>query len=486
MKRGKLYLFLFFFIFALTTCFSKSLTEELRELYIKRSKGLISQAELERRREELTSKASKPPSPDTVKKPFYQKPEEPLKKGNVVQEPFTKEESRFDSSSFKSKAEQAEFNRLIEAGNFERAIQIAVSGSKAYNLALGFINLKSKYFSKNNLKRPTESLNKVTIIIFASKYWKAKEMVQMSQDMQLSVNGSSYYGETIDKDDIDFAFVTKKFDLFLPDGTHDFVVNYPVNRRRAYDNSFHSVGKWCLKNCEFKFSMGIHGSVKEVRVIDFYRKAISMDTYVVGEKFLSSSEYDSLLKRRSEQEKQERNLQAFASALAIASVAASPRQDHGLIALQQPSINASFVNSQPVNFSNFQPENSPFNPKNSSFNPENSQYNPKNSSFNPNNSIYNPKNSSFNPQNSRFNPKNSPFNPSNNQFNPRRNAILDLNGRSIGYFTNKAGGGYNLFDNQGQRIGYTNANSRGLFDSAGKNIGHVVPGNDGCLNLFLR
>ena len=75
--------------------------------------------------------------------------------------------------------------------------------------------------------------------------------------------------------------------------------------------------------------------------------------------------------------------------------------------------------------------------------------NPKDSSYNPDNSEYNPKNSPYHPANSPYNPQNSPYNPN------RQNGIYDENGNSIGYTTPKAGGGVNIYDNEGHRKGYS-------------------------------
>ncbi len=66
------------------------------------------------------------------------------------------------------------------------------------------------------------------------------------------------------------------------------------------------------------------------------------------------------------------------------------------------------------------------------------------------------KNSASNYENSPNNWKNSPNNydnSPNNYGNPR--TIYGVDGDSIGYSVPKTGGGMNLFDNDGDRYGYT-------------------------------
>jgi len=72
----------------------------------------------------------------------------------------------------------------------------------------------------------------------------------------------------------------------------------------------------------------------------------------------------------------------------------------------------------------------------------------KSSPYNYDNSPYNYKNSPYNYDNSPYNYKNSPLNRS------RENGIYDEKGNSRGYVTPKSGGGFNIFDNEGNRIGY--------------------------------
>ena len=72
----------------------------------------------------------------------------------------------------------------------------------------------------------------------------------------------------------------------------------------------------------------------------------------------------------------------------------------------------------------------------------------KNSPLNWNNSPNNWKNSPLNWNNSPNNWKNSTLN-----WN-RSNGIYGERGNSSGYITPKSGGGFNIFDDDGQRLGY--------------------------------
>lgn len=57
--------------------------------------------------------------------------------------------------------------------------------------------------------------------------------------------------------------------------------------------------------------------------------------------------------------------------------------------------------------------------------------------------------------NSPYNWQNDPNNWNNSPDNwNRKNGIYDESGRSSGYVTPKSGGGFNIFDNEGNRIGY--------------------------------
>ena len=69
--------------------------------------------------------------------------------------------------------------------------------------------------------------------------------------------------------------------------------------------------------------------------------------------------------------------------------------------------------------------------------------------------------------------------------NPNRKAIIDSKGQSVGYYTDKSNGGYNLYDNSGNRIDTRIQIPEGCL-MEGNNIGHVVPRKDGGLNLFNR
>lgn len=66
------------------------------------------------------------------------------------------------------------------------------------------------------------------------------------------------------------------------------------------------------------------------------------------------------------------------------------------------------------------------------------------------------KNSESNWKNNQNNWKNSPNNWENspNNFN-RKNGVYDEDGNSMGYTTKKAGGGTNIYTNNGKRVGYS-------------------------------
>jgi hypothetical protein len=140
----------------------------------------------------------------------------------------------------------------------------------------------------------------------------------------------------------------------------------------------------------------------------------------------------------------------------------------------------SFENS-PYNY-----ENSPYNYNNSSYNYKNTKYNYKNSEYNYANSIYNYKNSENNYKNNSYNYENSPYNYKNSYFNPNRTSIVNDDGNSVGYAVPKAGGGYNLFDNNGKRIGFSTGEGRGVFNSKGENSGYLVPKKNGGANIFFN
>lgn len=144
-----------------------------------------------------------------------------------------------------------------------------------------------------------------------------------------------------------------------------------------------------------------------------------------------------------------------------------------------PSYNRYSYDNSPYNY-----ENSPYNYNNSKYNYKNSEYNYKNSEYNYNNSVHNYKNSESNYENSPYNYKNSPYNYKNSYFNPSRTEIVDKDGNSVGYAVPKKGGGYNLFDNDGNRTGYSTGEGRGLFDTDGKNTGYIVPKKTGGANIF--
>ena len=144
-----------------------------------------------------------------------------------------------------------------------------------------------------------------------------------------------------------------------------------------------------------------------------------------------------------------------------------------------PSYNRYSYDNSPYNY-----ENSPYNYNNSKYNYKNSEYNYKNSEYNYSNSVHNYKNSENNYENSSYNYNNSPYNYKNSYFNPSRTEIVDKDGNSIGYAVPKKGGGYNLFDNDGNRTGYSTGEGRGLFDSDGKNTGYIVPKKTGGANIF--
>ena len=74
----------------------------------------------------------------------------------------------------------------------------------------------------------------------------------------------------------------------------------------------------------------------------------------------------------------------------------------------------------------------------------------KDSSYNYNNSSQNYKNSSYNYNNSPSNYNNSASN-----YNST-NSTYSTQGTRIGYTTEKAGGGYNYYNNSGKRTGYSN------------------------------
>ena len=64
-------------------------------------------------------------------------------------------------------------------------------------------------------------------------------------------------------------------------------------------------------------------------------------------------------------------------------------------------------------------------------------------------------NSEANWENSPANWKNSPANWDNSEANyNRQNGVYDSKGKTSGYTTPKAGGGVNIYDNDGDRIGY--------------------------------
>ncbi len=72
----------------------------------------------------------------------------------------------------------------------------------------------------------------------------------------------------------------------------------------------------------------------------------------------------------------------------------------------------------------------------------------RNSPHNWNNSPYNWQNDPSNWNNLPSNWKNSPH------YWKRRNGVYDESGNPLGYITPKPGGGFNIFDNEGNRIGY--------------------------------
>lgn len=491
---------------------AKSLTEELRELYVKRSKGIVTQSEFEKQREKLKTNPSQTNGSITT-------PQEIEESQSTVE--TGKTEANFDHSSFKSDDEQRKFKELIKKGNFEKAIQLPTKDSPAYKMALGFLNLKSNYIPSKVSSDLPNDLSNVSIVIFANKYWKAADMIRLSDDMRISVNGSSFFGKTVDQDRTNGSFITKKFNFQLPKGKHEFTLTCPAERRRAYGNQNDQFGKWCLKNCEFKFSLDVNGPIQEIRVIDFFKKAGTMGNYVVGEKFHTRTEYDSLLAKRRDQEKDENNTQAFCAALAIVALAANSKNSEysypspstslssvpsfqnqsssqqtmpSTVALQTkssysnlPKQNvANFWQNSPMNYDNspMNYDNSPMNYNNSPINFENSPTNYKNSSMNYNNSITNYKNSEMNYDNSPMNYKNSPLNYDNSPLNPNRRSIIDSSGNSSGYAVPQKDGGFNLFDNAGNRIGYSPDGSRGVFDNNGQIKGYAAPKKNCGYNLY--
>jgi len=64
------------------------------------------------------------------------------------------------------------------------------------------------------------------------------------------------------------------------------------------------------------------------------------------------------------------------------------------------------------------------------------------------------KNSDMNYENSSMNWKNSSMNWENSSMNPNSRGIYDADGNRSGYIVPKSGGGFNMFDNQGNRMGY--------------------------------
>ncbi len=76
-----------------------------------------------------------------------------------------------------------------------------------------------------------------------------------------------------------------------------------------------------------------------------------------------------------------------------------------------------------------------------------------------NSSPLNYNNSSLNYENSSLNYNNSPLNYENSQLNPNNNRIIrNENGEGMGYVVPKDDGGANIFDFNGNRLGYVPAN----------------------------
>ena len=193
--------------------------------------------------------------------------------------------------------------------------EISVQGNANQSGSFKFSAINA--ITRKDITKYSAELNETVLIVFCSKYWKAQEMVKLSQDMQLQVNGSTFYGETVDEDPSNYAYFTKKFVVKLPNGVHDCLLTLPVERRRAYGNQNNQFGNWCPKTCEFKFSVSVNGRTQDMRVIDFFKKPSGIGNFDVGEKFLTRAEYDSLLKSRAHREVNEKKEQAFYAALQL-------------------------------------------------------------------------------------------------------------------------------------------------------------------------
>ena len=72
-----------------------------------------------------------------------------------------------------------------------------------------------------------------------------------------------------------------------------------------------------------------------------------------------------------------------------------------------------------------------------------------------NSSPYNYKNSPYNYDNSQYNYKNNPYNYDNSPYNPSNDRIIrNERGQEMGYMVPKDDGGANIFDFNGNRLGY--------------------------------
>ena len=277
------------FLFIAYGVFAETLTQKLKNLYVKKAAGEITQGEYDQQKAEIIKM-----SQDSSSSADYSRPKKSFKE---EEQPCAKSE---ENTNEPETSVQRDANQI---GSFKFSAINAIT-------------------RKDMTKSPAD-LNETVLIVFCSKYWKAHEMVRLSQDMQLQTNGSTFYGETVDEDPSNYAYFTKKFVLQLPNGVHDCRLTLPVERRRAYGNQNNQFGNWCPKTCEFKFSVSVNGRTQDMRVIDFFKKPSGIGNFDVGEKFLTRTEYDSLLKSRSTQEVNEKKDQAFYAALAIIAVAAS-------------------------------------------------------------------------------------------------------------------------------------------------------------------
>lgn len=136
----------------------------------------------------------------------------------------------------------------------------------------------------------------VTMKLLALTYWRAKNMVDLIPNIELTCDKQPVQGKIYHRADGDMRFL---FTFRVSPGVHQFLVTYAARARKRVGRE---MGPWGPQTFQFSFSADIRNDAQIIKVMDFVARQDLLDSKPDAN-FMDFTDYNELLATRKKQEK---------------------------------------------------------------------------------------------------------------------------------------------------------------------------------------